>query len=185
MEADKNSELIDVLDENGLKTGRVATRGEVHRDGLWHRVVAVAVVNDENQVLLQQRSAAKAKNPGKWDISAAGHISAGQDSLAAAAREIAEEIAIDLGFNVDIKDFRYMTSFREIDTFGGFKDNQFYDFFIFRKHGVDISRIKFQESEVQATKAVPISEFIRLVEQDELVSHPAIHEAIINYLTRV
>ena len=35
------SEMIDVLDEHGIKTGRVATRDEVHREGLWHKIAAV------------------------------------------------------------------------------------------------------------------------------------------------
>jgi isopentenyldiphosphate isomerase len=183
-QADKNDELIDVLDENGVKTGRQATRGQVHTDGSWHRIVAVAIVDDENRLLIQQRSDEKAKNPGKWDISAAGHVAAGQDSLAAATREIAEEVAVDVGFNVDVKDFRFMTSFRQADSFGDKQDNQFYDFFIFRKHGLNVEGIRFQESEVQAIKAVSLSEFIRLVESGEVVPRPAIHEAIINHLTR-
>lgn len=75
------SELIDVLDENGIKTGEVLSRNEIHQKGLWHRAIVVAIVNKNNQVLLQQRSFKKDKNAGKWDISVAGHISTGQDAL--------------------------------------------------------------------------------------------------------
>ena len=103
-------ELIDVLDENGVKTGEILSRKEVHKKGLWHRAIVVAIVNENNQVLLQQRSAIKEKNANMWDISVAGHISAGQDSLSAAAREINEEVSVNLGYKVDIKDFRYMYS---------------------------------------------------------------------------
>ena len=35
----------------------------------------------------------KDKNPGLWDISVAGHVSAGQDAISAAVREIYEEIS--------------------------------------------------------------------------------------------
>ena len=73
-------ELIDVLDENGVKTGEVLSRSEVHKKGLWHRAIVVAVINENNEILLQQRSANKDKNANMWDISVAGHISAGQDS---------------------------------------------------------------------------------------------------------
>lgn len=31
-------ELIDVLDENG-KTGEILPRSEVHKNGLWHRII--------------------------------------------------------------------------------------------------------------------------------------------------
>ena len=107
------SELIDVLDENGIKTGEVLSRNEIHQKGLWHRAIVVAIVNKNNQVLLQQRSFKKDKNAGKWDISVAGHISTGQDALSAAAREINEEVSVNLGYKIDIKDFRYMFSYRK------------------------------------------------------------------------
>lgn len=64
-------EMIDVLDENGVKTGEVLTRKEVHRRGLWHKVVAIAIIDEQNQILLQQRSLNKDTDPGKWDIAAA------------------------------------------------------------------------------------------------------------------
>ena len=70
-------ELIDVLDENGVHTGEVLPRKEIHKRGLWHRAIVVAIINEKNEVLLQQRSEKKDKNAGMWDISVAGHISAG------------------------------------------------------------------------------------------------------------
>ena len=54
-------ELIDVLNENGIKTGKIASRDEVHQKGLWHRAIVVAIINDKNEILLQQRSANKEK----------------------------------------------------------------------------------------------------------------------------
>lgn len=96
-------ELIDVLDENGVKTGEVLARNEIHKRGLWHRAIVVAIINENNEILLQQRSANKEKNANMWDISVAGHISAGQDSLSAVAREISEEVSVNLGYKVDIK----------------------------------------------------------------------------------
>lgn len=55
-------ELIDVLNENGVKTGKIASRDEVHQKGLWHRAIVVAIINEKNEILLQQRSANKEKN---------------------------------------------------------------------------------------------------------------------------
>ena len=124
-------ELIDVLNENGVKTGEVATRDEVHEKGLWHRSIVVAILDKNNRILLQKRSANKEKNAGMWDISVAGHISAGQDSLSAAAREINEEVSVLLGYSTEIKDFRYMYCFRKEQKFKeDFIERQFYDFFV-------------------------------------------------------
>eukprot|EP01119_Soliformovum_irregulare_P014431 TRINITY_DN3947_c0_g1_i2.p1 TRINITY_DN3947_c0_g1~~TRINITY_DN3947_c0_g1_i2.p1 ORF type:complete len:185 (+),score=48.17 TRINITY_DN3947_c0_g1_i2:17-571(+) len=74
-------EYLDVLDENGKFTGISHPRSQVHREGLWHRVVHVWIVNSKGQVLLQQRTLNKESWPGMWDISSAGHISAGEGSL--------------------------------------------------------------------------------------------------------
>ena len=67
----------------------------------------------KNEILLQQRSDNKDKNPGMWGISVTGHLSAGQDSLMAATREISEEVSVSLGYSVDVKDFRLMFSYRK------------------------------------------------------------------------
>ena len=56
-------ELIDVLDENGMHTGEVLARDEIHKRGLWHRAIVVAIINENNEILLQQRSEKKEKNP--------------------------------------------------------------------------------------------------------------------------
>lgn len=69
-------EMIDVLDENGIKTGEILSRKEIHKKGLWHKIIVVAIIDENNQILMQQRSYKKVTGPGKWDISAAGHVSA-------------------------------------------------------------------------------------------------------------
>jgi hypothetical protein len=57
--------------------GATKRRGDVHRDGDWHRSVHVWLVDGDGRLLLQQRSVHKDTFPGRWDVSAAGHISAG------------------------------------------------------------------------------------------------------------
>lgn len=178
-----SKELIDVLDENGVKTGEILPRDEIHKKGLWHRAIVVAVINEENKILLQQRSEKKEKNAGMWDISVAGHISTGQDSLSAAAREINEEVSVNLGYNVDIKSFRYMFSYRTMQKYSeNFIENQFYDFFILRKENIKIQDIKMQESEVQAIKFVSINELVEMIEQKIIVDRKPVYDELINYL---
>ena len=179
------TELIDVLDENGVHTGEVLPRKEIHKRGLWHRAIVVAIVNEKNEVLLQQRSQKKDKNAGMWDISVAGHISAGQDSLSAAAREINEEVSVLLGYRTEIKDFRYMYCFRKEQEFGEeYIERQFYDFFILRTSGVDDSTLFFQQEEVQAVKFVDVSTIQRMVEKKEMVDRPEIYSVLTNFLFR-
>ncbi len=181
-----SEELIDVLDENGVKTKEVLTRREVHKRGLWHRSIAVAIINDKNEILIQQRSDNKDKNAGMWDISVAGHISTGQDSLSAAAREINEEVAVNLDYNVDIKDFRYMYYFRKEQMFSDdFIERQFYDFFILRQNGLSSENIKFQESEVQAVKFVTVSELQEMRENNEIVKRDECYDVLVDYLFRI
>lgn len=79
-------ELIDILDENGTKTGEIETREQVHKKGLWHRIIVVAIIDKNGHVLMQQRSENKDSNPSKWDVSAAGHVSSGQTSIESAIR---------------------------------------------------------------------------------------------------
>lgn len=179
-------ELIDVLDENGIFTGSVVPRDKVHQKGLWHRAIIVVIVNKENQILLQQRSNSKEKNPGMWDISVAGHISAGQDSLSAAAREINEEISVNLGAYVDVREFRFMTSFRsEVVYSENFIERQFYDFFILRRDDMNLAKIIFQPSEVQAIRFVSLSELAAMREKKELVPRENVYEILTNYLFRM
>lgn len=171
-------ELIDVLDENGVKTGKVATRAEVHKLGLWHRVVVVAVINDRGELLVQQRSASKEKNANLWDISVAGHVSAGQDSLAAAAREINEEIGVYLDYEVKVRDFRYVTCYRKEQFYpqeqGDFIERQYHDLFILYANGLTRERLKLQEEEVQAAKFVTVEELQELADSDQMVDRSEI-----------
>ena len=181
----EKNEFIDVLDENGIATGEIVTRKEIHQKGLWHRAIVVAIVNEKNQVLLQQRASNKEKNPNMWDISVAGHISAGQDSLSAAAREINEEVCVMLGYRTEIKDFRYMYSYRKEEIIReDFIERQFYDLFILREFGLDEKTIHFQKDEVQNVKFVDLQDIQQMQENNEIVSRPEVYDILLKYLFR-
>ena len=84
-------EIFDVVDERDEVVGR-APRSEVHRLGLRHRATHVLVFNSRGEVFLQKRSLKKDCQPGLWDSSASGHLSAGEDYDACALRELGEEL---------------------------------------------------------------------------------------------
>lgn len=179
-------ELLDVLNENGIKTGDALSRKEVHKKGLWHRIIVVAIVNEKNEILLQQRSANKDKNPNMWDISVTGHLAAGQDSLTAATREISEEVSVSLGYSVEVKDFRFMFSYRKEEKVSDEHfDRQYYDFFILRQKGLSAENIKFQTSEVQAIKFVSMHELNEMREEGLLVNRDECYDELATYLFRI
>ncbi len=179
------AEYIDVLNEDGVKTGEILTRKEVHTKGLWHRAIVIAIINEKNEILLQQRSANKDKNANLWDISVAGHISSGQDAVSAAAREINEEVMIGVEAKVSVTDFRYMFSYRVSQKFAeDYIENQYYDFFILRKNGIRIEHVSMQESEVQAVKFVSLLELEQILQSNEIVKREPVYNALRDYLYR-
>lgn len=178
-------EYIDVLDENGVKTGEILSRKEIHQRGLWHRAIVIAIINGNNEILLQQRSANKGKNAGLWDISVAGHISTGQDAISAAAREINEEVSVGIKAKVSITDFRYMFSYRVSQKFADdYVENQFYDFFILRKNGLHAKDLTLQKSEVQDAKFVSLQELEEILQTDCIVKRDPVYDALRDYLYR-
>ena len=121
-----------------------------------------------------------------WDISAAGHISSGQDSLMAATREINEEVSVNLGFNVEVREFRFMYSFRKEEKFSeSFIERQFYDFFILRQSGLTKESINYQRSELQDIKFVTVTELNKLRESNQLVKRDEVYDTLIEYLFRI
>ena len=89
-------EYFDVLDENGIKTGKIKLRSDVHKDGDWHKAVHIWILNKNGDILLQRRCATKDSSPNMLNISSAGHLSAGDDSLTGAIRELKEELNLDV-----------------------------------------------------------------------------------------
>ena len=90
---DAQGERFDVVDEHDRVIG-VETRGVVHARDLRHRAVHLFVFNAGGELFLQRRSPWKDKHPGKWDSSAAGHLDSGEDYIAAARRELSEELGL-------------------------------------------------------------------------------------------
>src|SRR5258706_14329162 len=102
-------ESIDVLDQNGTPTGLTKPKDAIHRDGDWHRAAHVWIVTNDGRVLLQKRAAAKENWPGWWDVSAAGHCSAGESAVETAVRETEEELGITLAED----ELRHVGTFRD------------------------------------------------------------------------
>lgn len=89
-------ELLEVYTADGRPTGRGVSRGEIHRQGLWHRAFFCWIARpgpEGPEILLQHRALRKDVFPGWFDASAAGHQRLGEDT-ARAARELQEELGL-------------------------------------------------------------------------------------------
>ncbi|MFC0333847.1 NUDIX domain-containing protein [Paenibacillus sepulcri] len=93
-------EFFDIYDSSGAPIG-TASRSEVHAAGHWHRSFHCWLVRREGSrrlVLFQQRQSGKDTFPGFLDITAAGHLAAGE-TMAEAARELEEELGVRAPFS--------------------------------------------------------------------------------------
>jgi 16S rRNA (adenine1518-N6/adenine1519-N6)-dimethyltransferase len=89
-------EVFSVVDAEDQVIG-AATRAEVHGNNLRHRAVHILIFNAAGELFLQKRSEWKDRHPLLWDSSAAGHVEAGEEYDATAARELGEELGINAG----------------------------------------------------------------------------------------
>ena len=91
----KPEELLDIYNEDWMHIG-TSSRSEVHRLGLRHRTFHCWLIRrdgSDRYVRFQKRQSSKDTYPGCWDITAAGHLEAGE-SVMDAMREIEEELGI-------------------------------------------------------------------------------------------
>ncbi len=93
--ADLEPELLAVVSPTGVPLGS-GPRPDVHRDGHWHAVFHCLIVRSEApaRVVLQRRHRSKPKFPDLLDLSATGHLRAGE-SPEDGVRELREEIGVD------------------------------------------------------------------------------------------
>ena len=142
-------ELIDVRDESGERTGRVVWKSEAHRLGLWHRcfhcwVCAPATDEGGPFLLAQRRAAEKDTWPGCLDVTAAGHLAAGEEPLDG-LRELEEELGlrVDPGRLVPLGTRRV-----ELEIPGGL-DREFHDVFLL-PDDTPPENLRLQREEVEA-----------------------------------
>lgn len=167
----KPLELLDVCDEQGIPTGKVTERSIAHTTGSIHRTAHVWVVRQDAdgrwQVLLQKRSMQKDSFPGALDTSSAGHISAGDEPLASARRELQEE----LGITASEEELIYAGSFdgglisAEFDG-KPFLDHEIASVYIYDQP-IDADSLQLQREEVESVQWMDYETCRRLVTQGD------------------
>ncbi|KAH9608014.1 hypothetical protein KSS87_012513 [Heliosperma pusillum] len=166
-DVDVQEEYLDILTNTGQFTGRSKPRGEVHRDGDYHRAVHVWIYSEStNELLLQKRADCKDSWPGQWDISSAGHISAGDSSLISARRELHEE----LGVNLPEDAFELLFVFLQecVINDGKFINNEFNDVYLVTTIApIPQEAFTLQETEVSAVKYISCEKYKSLLANED------------------
>lgn len=159
-------EWIDVLDENGAVTGEVKGKTEVHRDGDWHRCAHVWIVRSDGCVLLQRRAIAKETWPGLWDVSVAGHVSAGETPVDAAIRETSEE----LGLTIAPEELTHIGTLRyHADVRPGYIENELHFVHVVRRD-LDVISLEpdpLEVAEVQFVRPDDLGRYERVPHEEE------------------
>lgn len=154
-------EKFDILDENGNYTGRIESRKMCHKSGLYHKAVAVWIINSKGQVLLQKRSSNKRMWPNTWDVTAGGHVLAGEFGFESIIRETKEE----LGLDINKEDITFIGAVISTNIKGDIVNKHFNEFYIINKD-IDETKLKLQEEEVSEVKWMDKDEIIERVKDN-------------------
>lgn len=140
--------------------GPLVPRTEVHLKGLLHRSVHILLINNEDKLLVCQRSSNKDICPSHWDLSAAEHQRPGETGFETAFRGLYEELGIEnaciqaaLGWKRQRIDYPSL----------GLTDYEETMSFISRYAGP----IAFADGEVTASKWIPLPELEAFVATHE------------------
>ncbi|MEI7777118.1 MAG: NUDIX domain-containing protein [bacterium] len=177
-------EQIDVLDKEGNFTGIKKSKSKIHKSGDWHRSAHIWLMNSKKELLIQRRSPLKVNYPNFWDISAAGHISAGENSKIGAIREIEEE----LGLGILPEELQFLGSFHEQDILnnGAYIDNEIDDVYLICRD-VEINQLVIQKEEVDEVKWISYLDLEKDIQKNtnKYVDHSEQYRALFNKLKMI
>lgn len=145
--------LVQLVDANDHPIGG-ASKPDIFKNALLHRIARVMLFDESGMVLIQKRLPGKALFPNCWDNSAAGHVDEGEDYLEAAKRELMEE----LGIETELKEASYYRAYSED------RDHKLDRFTkIFTGTIPHDSQFNLQPDEVSETKWVSVDQLLELV----------------------
>lgn len=172
-------ELIDILDEDGNKTGTTSTIKELHKSGEWHKIVGIIICDFNNRILIQRRSLKEISSPGKWDIAAAGHVNSGECEIEAIKRELFEEI----GLNLEDNQIKYFMSYKKEVSNETVNKKHLEDIYISQISPININEFKIQKEEVEEVKWVSINELKDMMKKNSFISRDNLYERLFEYLS--
>jgi len=162
-------EYIDLINKYGTKTGKTCLKSEAHRKGLFHASTHIWIFDENKNVLIQKRAVNKDTFPNLWDVSVAGHISAGEKPIISAIREVQEELGISISEN----DLTFIgTSKKKIKHNANLIDNELHHIYVCETYFKTAS-LKIQTEEVSEIKTIHITKLIKEIntENNNFVPH--------------
>lgn len=162
-------EYLDIYDHKGNLTGNKEEKETTHKLGLWHKTIHLWILNDKNELLMQRRSKDNPRYPNQLEISVAGHIRSGEDSIEALERETFEE----LGIKINPYFIEYLFSYKHQKVMGNnYINNEISDVYVYH-YPVKIEDCKFFDSSVSEVVYIPYEELEkRWKEKDsEIIDH--------------
>ncbi|MGA3150648.1 MAG: NUDIX domain-containing protein [Candidatus Saccharimonadales bacterium] len=148
-------EPVDILDEQMNTTGKTMLKSEAHKKSLRHGGAHLWIYNSKGEILLQLRHPSKVIRPNVWDVSAAGHISAGDTPEETAVREAEEE----LGVKVDPDKFIFIGINKVDEPMPDGWTHRGFNWSYVIELDLDLSKLKFQKGEVADIRWVPLDQF--------------------------
>ena len=154
-------EYLSIYDENNISLGEKKERKIVHEQGLWHREIAVFILNEKNELLIQKRAANKKLAANKWAL-CAGHIEASETIIEAAMREVQEEVGIK---NLSPADF-ILFDIRKTEVLTDTVKNNHYKYCYILKTNLKENEFVIQEEELSEVKYVSFEDLINLTDEE-------------------
>lgn len=147
-------EIWDVYDENRNLTDRTHRRGDPLPKGDYHIIVHVWLKNIDGRFMITKRAPNKGY-PNMWECTGGSAVS-GDDSIAAAIREVKEETGLD----VQPEFGKCLFNFK--------REDNFCDVWVFTQH-LDISKVVLQENETTDVKYATKDEILTMTKNGEFV----------------
>ena len=147
-------ELVDVYDENRIKTGKVINRKDKNKlnENEYTLAVHCWIINSKNEILITQRNP-NLNRGGMWEDTHGG-VKSGKTSIEGMKRELKEELGIEIEENelILVKTLKRKNVFR--DCYVVLKD-------------ISLDYINFNDNEVMNCKYVSIEEFKEIIKKGE------------------
>lgn len=152
-------EEIALVDEHTGEVIGSVDRHDAHINGRWHASMHLWIMDIAGNLLFQQRALWIRRFPGKWDVSAAGHMHPDDDGL----REAAEE----LGVIAPIDELEFLGILKSEHYSEGFINRERPRVYLWRSN-LSLSDFSFPDGEAMALASIHLDDVCRFLRGNEV-----------------